>query len=111
MTNNSHVLNWIEAMKALVKPDKVVWISGEEEQIKALKAEAVATGIMEELNPEKLPGCLLHRTKPNDVARVEARTFICTTKKEMAGAMVKTEVDTMVFFSVAAEMPSCLPRR
>ena len=85
MTNNSHVLNWIEEMKELVKPDKVVWISGEEEQIKALKAEAVATGLMEELNPEKLPGCLLHRTKPNDVARVEARTFICTTKKEMAG--------------------------
>ena len=85
MTNNSHVLNWIEEMKALVKPDKVVWVTEGEEQIKALKAEAVATGLMEELNPEKLPGCLLHRTKPNDVARVEARTFICTTKKEMAG--------------------------
>ena len=85
MTNNSHVLEWIEEMKALVKPDKVVWVTEGEEQIKALKAEAVATGLMEELNPEKLPGCLLHRTKPNDVARVEARTFICTTKKEMAG--------------------------
>ena len=85
MTNNSHVLSWIEEMKALVKPDKVVWVTEGEEQIKALKAEAVATGLMEELNPEKLPGCLLHRTKQNDVARVEARTFICTTKKEMAG--------------------------
>ena len=85
MTNNSYVLNWIEEMKELVKPEKVVWVTGEEEQIKALKAEAVATGLMEELNPEKLPGCLLHRTKQNDVARVEARTFICTTKKEMAG--------------------------
>ena len=85
MTNNSHVLNWIEEMKALVKPDKVVWVTEGEEQIKALKAEAVATGLMEELNPKKLPGCLLHRTKQNDVARVEARTFICTTKKEMAG--------------------------
>ena len=85
MTNNSHVLEWIEEMKALVKPDKVVWVTGGEEQIKALRAEAIATGLMEELNPEKLPGCLLHRTKPNDVARVEARTFICTTKKEMAG--------------------------
>ena len=85
MTNNSHVLSWIEEMKALVKPEKVVWVTGGEEQIKTLKAEAVATGLMEELNPEKLPGCLLHRTKPNDVARVEARTFICTTKKEMAG--------------------------
>ena len=85
MTNNSHVLKWIEEMKELVKPDKVVWVTEGEEQIKALKAEAVATGLMEELNPEKLPGCLLHRTKPNDVARVEARTFNCTTKKEMAG--------------------------
>ncbi len=85
MTQNPHVLSWIEEMKALVKPDKVVWVTEGEEQIKALRAEAVATGLMEELNPEKLPGCLLHRTKPNDVARVEARTFICTTKKEMAG--------------------------
>ena len=85
MTNNPHVLKWIEEMKELVKPDKVVWVTGGEEQIKALKAEAVATGLMEELNQEKLPGCLLHRTKVNDVARVEARTFICTTKKEMAG--------------------------
>ena len=85
MTQNPHVLKWIEEMKELVKPDKVVWVTEGEEQIKALKAEAVATGLMEELNPEKLPGCLLHRTKPNDVARVEARTFICTTKKEMAG--------------------------
>ena len=75
MTNNSHVLEWIEEMKALVKPDKVVWVTGGEEQIKALRAEAIATGLMEELNPEKLPGCLLHRTKPNDVARVGARTF------------------------------------
>ncbi|MBE6881520.1 MAG: phosphoenolpyruvate carboxykinase (GTP) [Ruminococcaceae bacterium] len=85
MTNNPHVLKWIEEMKNLVKPDKVVWVTEGEEQIKALKAEAVATGLMEELNPEKLPGCLFHRTKVNDVARVEARTFICTTKKEMAG--------------------------
>ncbi|MBR3611038.1 MAG: phosphoenolpyruvate carboxykinase (GTP) [Oscillospiraceae bacterium] len=85
MTNNPHVFKWIEEMKELVKPDKVVWVTEGEEQIKALRAEAVATGLMEELNQEKLPGCLLHRTKVNDVARVEARTFICTTKKEMAG--------------------------
>ncbi|MBQ4546993.1 MAG: phosphoenolpyruvate carboxykinase (GTP) [Oscillospiraceae bacterium] len=85
MTQNPYVLRWIEEMKELVKPEKVVWVTEGEEQIKALRAEAVATGLMEELNPEKLPGCLLHRTKPNDVARVEARTFICTTEREMAG--------------------------
>ena len=85
MTNNPNVLKWIEEMKALTKPDKVVWVTEGEKQIEALKEEAVKTGLMERLNEEKLPGCLLHRTKPNDVARVEARTFICTTKKEMAG--------------------------
>ncbi len=85
MTENPYVLKWIEEMTALTKPDKVVWVTEGEKQIEALKEEAVATGLMERLNEEKLPGCLLHRTKVNDVARVEARTFICTTKKEMAG--------------------------
>ena len=85
MTNNKNVLNWIEEMKALVKPDKVVWIDGSEAQLKELRDQALATGEMEALNPEKLPGCLLHRTAVNDVARVEGRTFICSRKKEDAG--------------------------
>ena len=72
-------------MTALTKPDKVVWIDGSKEQIDALKAEAISTGEMIELNQEKLPGCLYHRTLPNDVARVEDRTFICCKNKEDAG--------------------------
>ena len=84
-TENKALLAWIDEMAALTAPDKIVWMTEGEAQIEALKEEAVATGLMERLNEEKLPGCLLHRTKPNDVARVEARTFICTTKKEMAG--------------------------
>ena len=84
-TENKALLAWIDEMAALTAPDKIVWVTEGEAQIEALKDEAVATGLMERLNEEKLPGCLLHRTKPNDVARVEARTFICTTKKEMAG--------------------------
>ena len=71
--------------QALTKPDKVVWIDGSKEQIDALKAEAISTGEMIELNQEKLPGCLYHRTLPNDVARVEDRTFICCKNKEDAG--------------------------
>ena len=85
MTNNKNVLKWVEEMQALTKPDKVVWIDGSDEQLNALRDEAVASGEMQRLNPEKLPGCLYHRTKPNDVARVEDRTFICTSKKEDAG--------------------------
>ena len=85
MTQNKHVLSWIDEMAALTQPDKIVWIDGSEEQAEALRAEACSTGEMIKLNQEKLPGCYLHRTAVNDVARVEGRTFICTSKKEDAG--------------------------
>ena len=85
MTNNKTFLDWIEKMVQLVKPDKVVWIDGSEEQLEALRAEACASGEMIKLNEEKLPGCYLHRTAVNDVARVEHRTFICCDKEEDAG--------------------------
>ena len=76
LTNNKNVLNWVDDMVSLCKPDKIVWIDGSEEQLNALRKEAVETKEMIELNQEKLPGCFLHRTQPNDVARVEGRTFI-----------------------------------
>ncbi|MBQ8789771.1 MAG: phosphoenolpyruvate carboxykinase (GTP), partial [Ruminiclostridium sp.] len=85
MTNNQNVLKWVEEMTALTKPEKVVWIDGSDEQLQALRDEAIATGEMIKLNQEKLPGCLYHRTAENDVARVEDRTFICSREKENAG--------------------------
>ena len=85
LTKNPNVLKWVEEMVALCKPDEVVWIDGSKEQLDQLRKEAISTGEMIELNQEKLPGCLYHRTKPNDVARVEDRTFICTRTKEDAG--------------------------
>ncbi len=85
MTQNKYVLNWIDEMAAMTKPDKIVWIDGSEEQAEALRAEACSTGEMIKLNQELLPNCYLHRTAVNDVARVEGRTFICTSKKEDAG--------------------------
>ena len=85
LTKNPNVIKWFEEMVKLTKPSNIVWIDGSEEQLDALRKEAIATGEMEELNPEKLPGCLLHRTLPNDVARVEDRTFICSRNKEDAG--------------------------
>ncbi len=85
MTNNKYVLDWINEMAEMTQPDKIVWIDGSEEQAEALRAEACATGEIIKLNQDKLPGCYLHRTAVNDVARVEGRTFICTSKKEDAG--------------------------
>ena len=85
MTTNKTVLAWIDEMKALVNPDKVVFVDGSDEQVEQLRAEAVAIGELEKLNEELLPDCYLHRTKVNDVARVEGRTFICSRTKENAG--------------------------
>ncbi|MEG1953677.1 MAG: phosphoenolpyruvate carboxykinase (GTP) [Hydrogenoanaerobacterium sp.] len=85
LTNNKNVLTWVDSMIALCKPDRVVWLDGSEEQLNGLRDQAVSTGEMERLNEEKLPGCMLHRTLQNDVARVEARTFICSRSKDDAG--------------------------
>ena len=85
MTDNKMAIAWLDEMKAMLNPDKVVWIDGSEEQLDALRKQAVEEGTMIPLNEEKLPGCYLHRTAPNDVARVEDRTFICAKTKEEAG--------------------------
>ncbi|MCI8331771.1 MAG: phosphoenolpyruvate carboxykinase (GTP) [Clostridiales bacterium] len=82
---NKHVNAWIDEMAAMTKPDQIVWIDGSEEQAQKLRDEACSTGEIIKLNQELLPNCYLHRTAVNDVARVEGRTFICTSKKEDAG--------------------------
>ena len=84
-TNNKYVLSWIEEMASMTCPDEIVWIDGTESQAEKLREEACSTGELIKLNQDKLPGCYLHRTAINDVARVEGRTFICTKKKEDAG--------------------------
>ncbi|MGN0602119.1 MAG: phosphoenolpyruvate carboxykinase (GTP) [Oscillospiraceae bacterium] len=85
LTKNPNVNAWVDEMIALTKPDNVVWIDGSDEQLQSLRDEALATGEMIEMNQDEYPGCLYHRTLPNDVARVEDRTFICSRNKEDAG--------------------------
>ena len=85
ITNNKSVNAWIEEMKNLTNPDSVVLIDGSEELNERLRAEALKSGELIQLNQDKLPGCYLHRTAVNDVARVEDRTFICAKTKEAAG--------------------------
>ncbi len=90
LTKNPNVNQWVDEMIALCKPDKVVWIDGSKEQLDQLTEEVTALpdghpDKLYKLNQEKYPGCLYHRTRPNDVARVEDRTFICSRRKEDAG--------------------------
>ncbi len=85
MTKNKKILTWLDEMVAMCKPDKVVWVDGSKEQLDELRKEAVSIGEIMPLNQEKRPGCYLHRTAQNDVARVEDRTFICSKTKKEAG--------------------------
>lgn len=85
LTTNKAVLDWVAAQAKLTQPDDIVWIDGSESQLADLRRQAVDTNEMIALNQEKLPGCYLHHTAVNDVARVEHRTFICTPTKEEAG--------------------------
>jgi len=85
MTSNVKVLEFVESMKALAAPDEVVWIDGGSEQLDRLRAQALETGELIELDQNKLPGCYYHRSAIDDVARVEDRTFICCRNEEDAG--------------------------
>ena len=85
ITTNKTLLTWVAEMTKLTKPDHVVWCDGSEEEKKRLIEESVANGTLIALNQQKLPGCYLHRSNPNDVARVEQLTFICTPTKDEAG--------------------------
>ena len=85
LPKNLQLTAWVNEMAKLTKPDAIVWCDGTEEERARFTAEAVRSGILTPLNQEKLPGCYLHRSNPNDVARVENLTFICTPTKEEAG--------------------------
>ena len=84
-TDNRAALAWVEEQTKLCQPDNVFWCDGSEKEKEVLTAEAVARGILIKLNQEKLPGCYYHRSNPNDVARVEQCTYICTELREEAG--------------------------
>ena len=85
LTRNKALLDWVRDCAALCQPDRVVWCDGSEGEKERLTKYAVDTGVLIPLNPQKRPGCYLHRSNPNDVARVEHLTFICTKTKDAAG--------------------------
>jgi len=84
-TSNKAVLSWVAEMESLCRPSQVYWCDGSRAEAEALKAQAVKTGLLIKLDRKKRPGCYYHRSRPNDVARVEQSTFICTRDQEEAG--------------------------
>ncbi|PTX91820.1 phosphoenolpyruvate carboxykinase (GTP) [Opitutus sp. ER46] len=85
LSNNQHLLKWVEKMVELCRPAAVHWVDGSEEERDELYALMVKTGTMTKLNEKLWPGCYYARSDASDVARVEERTFICSLSKENAG--------------------------
>ena len=82
---NRALLRWISDIVALTKPESIHWCDGSDSEWTALTAELVTGGVLIPLNPELRPGSFLARSDPDDVARVEDRTFICSINEADAG--------------------------
>ena len=82
---NRFLSTWVDEMARLTRPDRIHWCDGSEAERQRLYKEAVAARVLIPLNPTKRPGCYLHRSNPNDVARSEDLTFVCTRDRDDAG--------------------------
>ncbi len=85
LTRNRHLLRWVEKVAELTRPAAIHWVDGSQAEFDRLCAEMVARGALIKLNPELWPGCYYARSAPDDVARVEDRTFICSLSRDAAG--------------------------
>src|SRR3989338_4834457 len=82
---NNFIIEWATEMAKMCKPNCIEFLNGSDDEEKRLIREALKSGELIELNQEKLPGCYLHRSAHNDVARTEELTFVCTEKEEDVG--------------------------
>jgi len=85
MTTNASVRRWVKEVARMCGPVDVVWCDGSEAERERLLKVAVRAGDLIPLDQRRLPGCYLHRSDPNDVARTEHLTFICCREKDDAG--------------------------
>src|SRR5687767_582575 len=108
---NKCVRQWIAECTELCQPEQVYWCNGTPHERNSLINQAVKEGTLIKLNQEKLPGCYLHRSNQNDVARSEHLTFICTPGEDMAGPTNNWMHDKQAYAKLKPLFTGCMRGR
>jgi phosphoenolpyruvate carboxykinase (GTP) len=111
MTTNAQLAAWVDEAAALMKPDRIHWVTGSEAENSQLVAQMVEAGTLIPLNPTTHPNCYLHRSQPNDVARVEHLTFVCTKQEDDAGSNNHWMAPTEAHAKIDALYAGCMRGR
>jgi len=111
LSENKHLLRWVEKMAELTRPAAIHWVDGSQEEYDQLCEQMVASGTFFRLNQELWPGCYLARSDAGDVARVEDRTFICSLSKDSAGPTNNWENPYVMRRKLKALFKSCMQGR
>lgn len=108
---NKNVLNWIDGVAKRLQPERIVWIDGSDEEGRDISDRLVSDGTFIPLNQERYPNCFLARSNPNDVARVEDRTFICSRSKDDAGPTNFWRAPAEMYATLNELMAGCMRGR
>ena len=109
--DNKYVRSWADKTLEHLAPDAVVWCDGGDDQQSQFYRRGVAEGVFIELDHEKRPGCYLHRSHPNDVARTEGSTFICTPDEDTAGPTNNWMADRDAYDMLRPKFEGCMRGR
>src|ERR1700722_17984967 len=102
---------WVQQCVEMCQPDQIIWCDGSVAERRALFDRGLADGVFIPLNPQKRPGCYLHRSNPNDVARSEHLTFICTPSEDLAGPTNNWMEPKIAYAKLGALFQSCMRGR
>lgn len=108
---NNHVERWINEVANQLKPEKIVWINGSEEEARTINQRLVENGTFTPLNSKFYPNSYWSRSHPSDVARVEDRTYICTPHQEEVGPTNNWCNDQEMYQKLFTLMQGCMQKR